>query len=240
MPLTTPSAARSALARRLVRLLAVTAVTTSLVGLASPATAATAGSTTSYRLTTVSNPTLATTEVVRWNPCSVIGYRVNAALGGRQALADVQSAVARLSAASGLQFRYLGSTTYVPTAGRAPLAGSPLVISWARTGTSSHLGSGEVAHGGWRATTSATGHYRISSGYVVVRAGAPLAMGFGSGVTRGRVLLHELGHAVGLDHVNDRVMVMNSTVSATSPTAVYQAGDLTGLRRVGRPAGCIS
>jgi predicted Zn-dependent protease len=74
----------------------------------------------------------------------------------------------------------------------------------------------------------------------VVRAGAPLAMGFGAGVSRGRVLMHELGHAVGLDHVDDRAMVMNTSVSRTSPLASYGAGDLTGLRRVGAPAGCIS
>ena len=238
-----PSTARrptTPLGRRQLRPVVVLAAAASLTAQVNPVSAATLGSPTSYRVATVQNPVLQRTEVVRWNPCAVIGYRVNAALGGRQALADVQTAVARLSSASGLQFRYLGSTTYVPTAGRAPLPGAPLVIAWAKPGTTSHLSTGEVGHGGWRATTTATGRYRITSGYVVVRAGAPLALGFGPGVTRGRVLMHELGHAVGLDHVTDPVMTMHTTLSGRSPSAVYQAGDVTGLRKVGRPAGCIS
>ncbi len=235
--------ARDTRSARPSRLVALAVAALAAVGLsASPAAAAgpALGSETSYRLSTVSNPVLDRTEVVRWNPCATVDYRINAALGGSEAKADVQAAVARLSAASGLTFRYLGSTTYVPTAGRAPLPGSPLVVAWAPRTATSLLGRGEVGHGGWRATTSPTGHYRITSGYVVVRAGTPLAAGFGAGLTRGRVLLHELGHAVGLDHVDDRTMVMNSTLGPTSPPAVLQAGDLTGLRRVGRPAGCIS
>ncbi|MCU1692393.1 MAG: putative cell wall binding repeat 2-containing protein [Frankiales bacterium] len=233
-----PRPPRGRWARRAAGLSAAVAV---LGAVAAPdASAALVGSATSYRLSTVANPVLDRSEVVRWDPCSTIGYRINAALGGRQALADVKTAVARLSASSGLSFRYLGTTTYVPTAGRAPLPGSPLVVAWAARTASSHLGAGEVGHGGWRATATATGHYRVSSGYVVVRAGAPLAMGFGAGVTRGRVLLHELGHAVGLDHVSDRTMVMNTTVSTSSPVATYQAGDLSGLSRVGRAAGCVA
>ena len=64
-------------------------------------------------------------------------------------------------------------------------------------------------------------------------------MGFGPGVSRGRVLLHELGHAVGLEHVADTTQVMNTSVSRTSPPAAYGAGDRTGLRKVGAAAGCI-
>ncbi|MCW2777453.1 MAG: putative cell wall binding repeat 2-containing protein [Frankiales bacterium] len=245
-PQVTAPTALSTPSRRLLQLATTAAAASAaLLAVASPASASTiVGSPTSYRLSTVQNPVLDRTEVVRWDPCTPIDFRINAALGGRQAKADVLTAVARLSAASGLQFRYLGSTSYVPTAGRAPLAGSPLVIAWAppagRPSGSSRIGAGEVGHGGWAASTSPAGHYRISSGYVVVRAGAPLAMGFGAGVTRGRVLMHELGHAVGLDHVADRTMVMNATVTPSSPTALYQAGDVAGLRRVGAPAGCIS
>ncbi len=58
-----------------------------------------------------------------------------------------------------------------------------------------------------------------------------------SGVGVGPVLMHELAHAVGLDHVPDPTQLMNATASSTGPTT-YGAGDLTGLWQVGAAAGC--
>jgi hypothetical protein len=58
-----------------------------------------------------------------------------------------------------------------------------------------------------------------------------------SSVGTGPVLLHELAHAVGLDHVADATQMMNSTASPGGPTT-YGAGDLTGLWQVGASAGC--
>lgn len=228
------------------RTVVTTVALTALAGLAlssGPASAGLTGGGGSYALSTARSTTLQQTEVVRWDPCTPIGYRVNIALGGRRALADVQGAVARLSAASGLSFRYLGSTTAVPGSTGSAGPAAPLVIAWARSGSSPTatglLGAGEVGRGGWSASATGSGHLAITSGYVVVRAGSRLAVGFGPGVTRGRVLLHELGHAVGLEHVRDTGMVMAPAFGPTSPAAAYQPGDVAGLRRVGRPAGCF-
>ncbi len=46
------------------------------------------------------------------------------------------------------------------------------------------------------------------------------------------VILHEFGHLVGLDHVNDRAQVMYPRSGPGSPTA-FQRGDLTGLAALG-------
>jgi hypothetical protein len=46
------------------------------------------------------------------------------------------------------------------------------------------------------------------------------------------VLLHELGHLVGLAHVRDRSQVMNPVGSPTSPHH-FAAGDLAGLAELG-------
>ncbi len=59
--------------------------------------------------------------------------------------------------------------------------------------------------------------------------------GFSTGGSRGTTLLHELAHAVGLDHVEDPAQIMHP-VEAGQP-AEYAPGDLAGLRRVGAAAG---
>jgi predicted Zn-dependent protease len=65
-----------------------------------------------------------------------------------------------------------------------------------------------------------------------------LDKGFNAGGSVGTLLLHELGHAVGLRHVSDDSQVMYPVIGKTSP-AGYAAGDRTGLAKVGRGAGCM-
>jgi len=48
----------------------------------------------------------------------------------------------------------------------------------------------------------------------------------------GTVLAHELGHVVGLSHINDAAEIMNPALQSTK-TAHYGPGDLAGLRIVG-------
>jgi hypothetical protein len=62
--------------------------------------------------------------------------------------------------------------------------------------------------------------------------------GFGPGrPTRGATLIHELGHAVGLDHVGDPRQMMYP--APTRHAASYAKGDLRGLAKVGVGAGCF-
>jgi predicted Zn-dependent protease len=80
----------------------------------------------------------------------------------------------------------------------------------------------------------------VVTGFVVmnVKYDADYRAGFGSGETRGEVLLHELGHAVGLQHVSDRAQMMYPSAIPRA-RAAYGKGDLAGLKKVGKPAGCI-
>lgn len=191
--------------------------------------------------------------IARWNPCSgPIGYRVNLARAPRGALADVQGAVERISAATGLRFRYLGTTSVVPSStdsGPAYPAGTSIVVAWARPGQSRMLPEARsgaarpLAMGGGSWVTGrvdARGRVwgQFVEGAVVVDATQYPEPGFGRAQrgTRGRMLMHELGHVVGLGHVGDPAQVM---YPVDSGAAVWGAGDRTGLRVLGAASGCL-
>lgn len=193
-------------------------------------------------------------SIVRWNPCAPIHYAVNAALAADPAgaLADTQAAIAKVAAASGLTFAYDGSTTVVPT--RAWLDGggsasSTLVIAWAapgsQAGDSDLFGADADGEGGWTESgvskDGQTWTWQIKRGFVVVdpAGAAGYAPGFGAGQSRGVLLMHELGHAVGLGHVDNQRDVMFPVITSSS-RAQWGPGDLAGLTRVGKTAGCIS
>jgi hypothetical protein len=63
--------------------------------------------------------------------------------------------------------------------------------------------------------------------------------GFGTGRHRANVLLHELGHVVGLGHYSNPGLQMNPSLTSRTPNG-FAGGDLAGLAAVGRPAGCIA
>ena len=206
--------------------------------------ASTAATSPGYALTTRAG------SVIRWNPCTTIHYRVNLALAPAGALADVKAAVARLQRATGMTFVYSGTTRVVPQQSFASTAQPghwpPLTIAWATPATSDLLTPGDAGIGGifsdvWFSRDGRVNPLQVVSGFVVMNAQHNRAYrsGFGPGATRGEVLLHELGHAVGLQHVRDRAQIMYPAAIAR-PAAAYGKGDLAGLRRVGRAAGCIT
>lgn len=204
----------------------------------------TRGSATSYVLNRNQNGT-----VTRWNPCDGdIRVRVNATKGGAGALADTQAALVTLSRATGLRFVYDGTTTFIPTRSNASSQPAKIVIAWAPPGTgvgkSDYYGAGAVGEGGWRSSGSstnggATWNWKIIQGFVVLDPSAAMAPGFGRGVTRGSLLLHELAHVAGLGHVNDGAQVMYPALRSTS-YGTFGAGDLAGLKAVGATRGCTT
>jgi hypothetical protein len=214
---------------------------------AAPRTVSSLGTTTSYKLYKLSDG-----RVLRWNPCSTIHYRTNLKQAPAGALTDVKAAIAKVAAATGLKFVYDGSTTVIPQTDYAksmsPTKVPPLVIAWAKRGTgagaSNLLGGEAYAIGGWRALGWSDGDgnhpMRAMSGMVVVDVRSnTLPAGFATrrGGTRGGMLLHELGHVVGLQHVSDTTQEMNPTII---DRASFGNGDKTGLKKVGAAAGCIA
>jgi hypothetical protein len=196
-------------------------------------------------------------HLVRWDPCTTVTYAVNTDLASRTAhgrataLRDARRAVARAADRTGMSFRYVGTTHEVPRNGSQGWAArqrsAEIVIAWVTPSTSDLLtpvGSGYASGTGgwmWKAWSSG-GEWRlaIGRGFVVVNAQQrrEYAAGFGPGRTRGALLMHEIGHALGLNHVGRTAELMYPTMLQRSRTS-YKDGDRAGLRHVGRPAGCI-
>lgn len=230
----------------LTRLVAVSLATVSLLLPSTTASAASPG----YALTQT-----ASHYVIRWNPCMPIHYKVNVTHAPKGALADVKAAVAALHKASGLVLVYDGQTGAIPQQSfdhnLKPGHFPPLVIAWARPGTGAGASNllppaGAAGVGGiaWYEWFSRNGQYlfptQVVTGFVVMndKFNATYRAGFGRGETRGEVLLHELGHAVGLLHVADPAQMMYPAAIPRA-RAAYGKGDVAGLKRVGKPAGCI-
>ncbi len=67
-----------------------------------------------------------------------------------------------------------------------------------------------------------------------------LPLGFDGPWSHGLILMHELGHAMGLGHVHDPHQVMYSGRYPDLRVDDWGPGDLEGLRQVGAPDRCAA
>jgi hypothetical protein len=186
-------------------------------------------------------------SIVRWNPCSVIRWRANLTLAPPGALHDLTVAFDQLAAATGMSFKYDGATTMIPTAAwRSGSTDSGLiVVAWVFKAATDLLGDGASGEGGWYEEGSKVGtqpwKWQIVRGFVVIdpTATAGYLPDFADGVSLGALMLHELGHAAGLGHAEDKTQVM-WPVLTNATAARYSPGDLAGLAAIGHSAGCIT
>jgi hypothetical protein len=194
---------------------------------------------------------------VRWDPCTTITYAVNVEQAGateparQAALLDAQKAMARAAARAGLTVSFAGRTTEIPRdAGedwQDRQTAAEIVIAWVdqdQSATRSNLliggasGTGGWVWQGW--LHNGSWKIAIGRGFVVIDAdhNRKYAPGFGSGTTRGALLMHEIGHALGLGHVGTTSELMYSQILNRSATR-YGYGDRNGLTKVGKSLGCI-
>ena len=153
--------------------------------------------------------------------------------GGAQVLA---SAIEEVSRASGLRFADVGSADAPSTDGWSAAAASPftpVVIEW-QTPSENPALAGDVAGQAGPLQVAAPGHPTVYVGGEVQLDGPQLAVLLGqrNGAEKARaIVLHELGHLVGLDHVDDPSQLM---YPRAREVLGYAQGDLTGLAELGR------
>jgi hypothetical protein len=212
------------------------------------------GAVATYKLSYASLPN-GSKPVIRWNGCqAAITYKVNLASVPASLrttiLSETKGSVAKISKATGIAFSYKGSTTEVPKVGSMAKQTAEIIIAFTTTDKTSYALSGPtLGEGGYsyawasRTVSGKTSYYvAIRRGFVVIDTPQMLkqtAGGFGPGARRTNLLLHELGHAMGLQHVTDTRQQMYPSLRSTSPSGLA-AGDLAGLAKVGRAAGCLN
>lgn len=175
---------------------------------------------------------------VRRDPCSPIQYVISGNEPFRGAGEMLTSAINEVSADSGLQFVYSGTSTEQPSEHRAAYQPvrygkqwAPVLIAWTDAQVVPRL-EGKVAGLGGGVKVTLEGQPRLVSG-IVALDGPDLATGVlrPNGPIEARaIILHELGHLVGLAHVSDPTQIMNPT---TMPLAHYASGDRQGLAVLG-------
>jgi len=190
---------------------------------------------------------LVKSTMARWDPCTVIGWRINVRQAATGALADTKAAFAKIAQATGFTFRYRGTTTGIPQWDSNSWfpSDTQIVVAWARkkqtslfnsTPTADAVGAPYYMSGYENGDGSSA--YRITTGSVVIDSALRIKGGYASGLTRGDILLHELGHVMGLAHFSSSKEMMNPIM--TRGVARYGKGDLAGLEARGAKLGCLT
>lgn len=194
------------------------------------------------------------TYAERWNPCQTITYKVN--LGAvrtksrASVLRDTHGSVRALVKATGIPWSYRGTTGEVPQSSTVGTQSAEVIIAWTKP-SRTDLGL-RGAYGKAAPLTKYgyedTGHGLVFIAPVVTRAAVmlntpslvpDLPAGPGQGLRRRNVVLHELGHVAGLDHVRYTSQLMYLSNSGRMPKG-FAAGDKAGLAKLGAVAGCLA
>ena len=179
----------------------------------------------------------------RYNPCTPIRYVIDRRLAPEGTISDLRRGLEIITDESGIEFEFAGYEAEENLANRPPYQPerygrgqwAPVLITWVPQDRLLTPSDQAVGSAGSTYVRNQNGELVYVTGIVTFSSDARLLSGFDLGDSWGDVVLHELGHLLGLAHVNDTTQVMHPNV--TGGEARLGAGDIAGLERLGR--GCV-
>ena len=171
-------------------------------------------------------------EPVSWNPCKEIHYVINPEGAPEGWESMITEAVAEVEDRTGLEFAYDGTSEDRNFTDRyaSNQQQRPVLIGWSDSDEEPAL-KGDVAGLGGATAAGINNHVAYVTGMVILDTDVFDRLDNNEGRPYARaIVLHELGHVVGLDHVDDKGEIMYAD-GGTRTT--YGAGDLKGLARLG-------
>ena len=172
-------------------------------------------------------------QPVAYDPCRPIRYQVDADLAPRGADRVVTQAVAAVSRATGLVFEYDGPTDRLPSPDHASADRQPVVISWTTPAAVPGLAGPTVGLGGSTARSHPFAdelEYVTGSVLLDTPALSELLGREGGDRLAQALVMHELGHLVGLAHVDARDELM---AAENTGLLGFGPGDREGLALLG-------
>jgi hypothetical protein len=161
-----------------------------------------------------------------WSTCTPIHVLVNPGPFGAPATAEIHAAFAEMSRITGLRFVF-AATQHVPRTNWAHTPGEwevpPVLVAWVEPHETDLLGAS--ASGATVANPAGRGSDRhIVTGAIALDASEYMefADGNGPGRTRRNLLLHEIGHLLGLDHAEGGGL-MHTAITGSTPDGLHPA-----------------
>ena len=177
---------------------------------------------------------------VGYSPCRPLHYVVNSELQPEGAAHLVEDAINTISRATGIAFINDGATTEAPSQSRAPYQKdvygerwAPLLIAWTTPEQAPQLKGPVIGTGGSTHFSFGNGPRSFVTGSLELDAPqitADLRRTAGADYATA-VILHELAHVMGLEHVDDPAQLMYPEIGTPDGLA---DGDLNGLYELGR------
>lgn len=164
-----------------------------------------------------------------------IDIAINDTFAPAGARADFEKALRMMSGLTGVTFNMVGTTNTVPTSNYHLTPGNPyapVIAAWVDPAQTDLLGSTQSATTTVNPADNGDGLKYVTGALVFnVNHDALYQPGFGAGMTRGNLYLHELGHLFGLKHVDAADELMNPRIGTFSPNG-FAVGDRLGLLKL--------
>lgn len=168
----------------------------------------------------------ANTTPLRWDACQPIPWRWYRGESPDSDLEFLKDGLASVTSQTGARFTYLGTTSVRPTE------------AGAEADTNVIVGFEGIFEAGLAGPQVARGSSTYTGGHVAINSHLSGSTFDGTSFAS-QVVIHEVGHVLGLEHVRSPLQLMTEgLVDEELTTALYQKGDLAGFARTLDFSGC--